>query len=40
MTGDKERDVFVQDILGVKILDAQGHLLHKPLPSPIAPQPW
>lgn len=37
LTGDKQRDVFVQDIYGIKILDPQGQIvLDKPLPSPLA----
>jgi outer membrane protein assembly factor BamB len=37
LTGDKQRDVFVQDADGIKVLDAQGKpLLEKQLPQPLA----
>jgi outer membrane protein assembly factor BamB len=37
LTGDKQRDIFVQDTAGIKLLDEQGQVvLDKPLPSPLA----
>lgn len=37
LTGDKQRDIFVQDAAGVKLLDEQGQVvLDKPLSSPLA----
>ena len=37
LTGDKQRDVFVQDSNGIKVLDAQGQpLVEKEFPEPLA----
>jgi outer membrane protein assembly factor BamB len=37
LTGDKQRDIFVQDNAGIRLLDEQGQvLLEKQFPSPLA----
>ncbi len=37
LTGDKQRDIFVQDAAGIKLLDQQGQVvLDKSLPGPLA----
>jgi outer membrane protein assembly factor BamB len=37
LTGDKQRDIFVQDTAGIKLLNEQGQVtLDKPFPGPLA----